>query len=178
MKNLQIAKKTRLIILIFTIVLISVIGIIYYRTTFFNVEQNTVCYSGSNGIFSISFTRFTDYKTFMEAKSPDIIMYNSEEEMTARPGNGFIAGEIKIQKKGDPLMYSGDEFKKCEIELMRKSGWNTSDLTMQMENREGGFITMPFTALDGDDSGKNIYKEAVLKFGEGKYTFPISLDRQ
>ena len=42
MKNLQIAKKTRLIILIFTIVLISVIGIIYYRTNFFNVEQATV----------------------------------------------------------------------------------------------------------------------------------------
>ena len=160
MKSFKHSKKTR--VLIITALCCVVIAIVYGVSVSINdnkPEPSTVRYTGSVGSFSVDFTRFTDYDAFLKAKSSDILIYNSKEEMQNPPGQGYIAGVVGFHGKS--------EFKKCELELIRESSWNTWAIPMNMVLGKEGPASLPFTSSDFNDSSKNIYKTAIIRF-EGK----------
>lgn len=53
-------------------------------------EPETARYSGKNGNTRVQFTRYRDYRVFLEKKSPDISIYDSKDEV--KDVKGFIAG--------------------------------------------------------------------------------------
>lgn len=159
--------------LIITAVCFAVIVITYGVYASINnskPEASIVHYTGSVGSFSVNFTRFTDYDTFLKAKSSDIIIYNDKKEMINPPRQGFIAGEVEF--------HGNIEFKNCKLELIRASGWNTSATPMNMvpdklpDKEHPDFL--PFMASDFNDSSRNVYKTAIIRFEGTEVVIPLT----
>lgn len=157
--------KTMLLVLIVCAVLAVGYGVFVHLNN--KPEPATVSYIGSNGSYSIIFTRFTDYDAYLEAKSSDIIVYNDKSEMLDPPGSGYIAGEVVL---------SGiKELNECDIELIRESKWNTTTIAYNMEpDRKSSPVYMPFAAGDFPDSKKNIYKTAIIRFENKVVEIPLT----
>jgi len=166
MNFLKHSKKSRVIVI--TALCCALIVVLYAVSAFINnnkPEPDTVRYTGSVGSFSVSFTRFTDYDAFLKAKSADIIVYDSKEEMQNPPGQGYIAGEVGF--------HGSIEFKNCKLELIRASGWNTSATPMNMVPGKEGPADLPFITYDFSDSSKNIYKTAIIRFDGKEVVIPL-----
>lgn len=155
--------KTLTLVLIGFAVIVAIYGVYAYYEKI--PEPVTVRYSGNNSSFSISFTRFTDYDTFLKAKSSNIIIYDTKEEMRDPPGSGYIAGEVEFNGTRD--------FDSCDVELIREIKWNTTTVAMNMEPGKKGPISLPFTSSDFPDSAKNTYKTAIIRFEDKEVVIPL-----
>lgn len=155
--------------LIITALCCAVIAVVYAVSVSINnnkPEPGTVRYTGSVGSFSVDFTRFTDYDTFLKAKSSDILIYDSKEEMQNLPGRGYIAGEVGF--------HGSIELKTCKLELIRESGWNTSATPMNMVPGKEGPADLPFITYDFNDSSRNVYKTAIIRFDGKEAVIPLT----
>lgn len=164
--------RTKIYITSFVILIcvIAVISVIYLQSNKHG-EIKEAAYNGSNYSYSISFTRFTDYESFINAKSPNIYIYDTEKELNVN--NGFIAGEIQIKIADEEPGNQEEDLQNCKVELIRESGWNTGSTALYTGKPPDNTITMPFIAYDFDDSSGNIYKNAVIKIGKNE--IPIEL---
>lgn len=167
-KNCKLAKITIISITLVVIILVSIY--IRYLNNGNNIPR-IANYYGSNYSYSISLTRFLDYKSFLNSKSSNIQIYDSEDEFS--PNTGFITGEILIQDT-DNIGNSIDLFQSCNIELIRVSEWNTSATSMNFDKPKDGITKFSFIAYDIDDSAGNIYKSAIIKIGTRE--IPIELN--
>lgn len=131
-------------------------------------------YYGSNNIYSISLSRFLDYELFLKEKADSILVYDTKDDFS--DSTGYIVGEIQIKESEENNNIRLEQFQNFKIELIRKSGWNTSSTTMNFEEPIDGVSTVPFIAYDFNDSEDNIYKEAVLRIGDSE--IPIELKRK
>jgi len=131
-------------------------------------EPQTAQYHGSRGGISVSFTRYTDFKTFLEKKSNDIWIYNTKKDMTHE--KGFIAGEVNLDGHWDSVP-------KCNIKLVRKSGeTNSAILLMNMHPDQKESPTLPFTVYDYTVPYKNLYHTAIVELGGKEYEIPLNLE--
>ena len=167
MNSFKNSKKTR--VLLITALCCAVIAVVIDVSASISnkrPEPDTVRYTGSVGSFSVDFTRFTDYDAFLEAKSSDILIYDSREEMQNPPGQGYLAGVVGFN--------GSIEFKMCKLELIRESGWNTSATPMNMVPGKEGPADLPFITYDFSDSSKNIYKTAIIRFEGKEVVIPLT----
>lgn len=151
-----------LVLLVFTVIL-SAYGAFAFSQN--RPEPATVSYTGNNGSFSVSFTRFTDYDAFLKAKSSYIISYNTKSDFQYPPGRGFIAGEVKVNGKR--------KLDQCDVELIRESKWSTTAIAYNMEPDKIDPINLPFIEEDFPDSAKNIYKTAIIRFDNNEIVIPL-----
>ncbi len=157
--------KTLILVLIVCAVTAAGYGVFVHSNN--KPEPVTVSYTGSNGSYSIIFTRFTNYDTYLKEKSSYIIEYNDKSEIHNPPGSGYIAGEV---------VFNGiRELNKCEIELIRESKWNTNAIAfnMQPDTKESP-VNMVFAGGDFPDSKRDIYKTAILHFDNKKVEIPLT----
>lgn len=112
-----------------------------------------------------------DYESFLQEKADSIWVYDTKDDFS--DNTGYIVGEIQIKDSEENNNIRLEQFPNFKIELIRKSGWNTSSTTMKFEEPKDGVSTVPFIAYDFNDSEDNIYKEAILRIGNSE--IPIEL---
>ncbi len=157
--------KTLILVLIVCAVLAAGYGVFVHFNN--RPESATVSYTGSNGSYSIIFTRFTNYDAFLEMRSSYIMDYTDKSEIHNPPGSGYITGEV---------VFNGmRELNKCDIELIRESTLNTNTIAYNMvpDTKESP-VNMVFAGGDFSDSKKNIYKTAILRLGDKKVEIPLT----
>lgn len=152
------------------ITVLTAVGVIYLINPFTKVSERNHYY-GSNNNYRVSLTRFIDYNSFLKAKDSSIWVYDTEENFN--DNTGYIVGEIQIMDSEEKSSGNIELFQSCKVELIRKSGWNTSSSTMNFEEPKNGVTRFPFIAYDFSDSENNIYKEAILRIGKSE--IPIEL---
>ncbi len=131
-------------------------------------EPENARYSGKNGSVCVQFTRYRDYDTFLEKKSPYIWIYNSREEL--KDVKGFIAGEVSLDGHWETVP-------RCNIKLVRTNGENVSDiLLMNMTPERKENPQLPFTIYDYYDSVRNLYKTAIVRLAEKEIEVPVNLE--
>ncbi len=138
--------------------------------TFFGgrAEPEPAQYHGSRDGISVSFTRYTDFKTFLDKKSKNIWIYNTEEEMTNV--KGFIAGEVILDGHWDSVP-------KCNLKLVRKNGETVSSiLLMNMYPDQKESPHLPFTTDDYTIPQKNLYKTAIVELAGKEHEIPLNLE--
>ncbi|MBW7572832.1 hypothetical protein [Caproiciproducens faecalis] len=147
-------------------------GLVLMAAVFFfpggRSEPETARYSGKNGSIHVQFTRYRDYDTFLEKKSPDIWIYNSREEL--KDVKGFIAGEVSLDGHWENVP-------RCNIKLVRMNGKTVSDiLLMNMTPDQKENPHLPFTIYDYDESGRSLYKTAIVQLEEKNIEIPVNLE--
>ncbi|TQI67539.1 hypothetical protein [Clostridium sp. KNHs216] len=131
-------------------------------------EPETARYSGKNGNTRVQFTRYRDYRVFLEKKSPDISIYDSKDEV--KDVKGFIAGEVLLEGRWENVP-------RCNIKLVRTNGETVSDiLLMNMTPDRKENPHLPFTIYDYYDSGRNLYKTAIVQLDGKNIEIPVNLE--
>lgn len=130
-------------------------------------EPETARYSGKNGSVCVQFTRYRDYDTFLEKKSPYIWIYDSREEL--KDVKGFIAGEVSLDGHWETVP-------RCDIQLVRGNGESGNTIAfVDIPDRKVN-PHFPFTIYDYYDSGRNLYKTAIVRLEEKDIEVPVNLE--